>query len=237
VEDGILTQYNIAPRPVFAKYLINLINWRTICDETCIVICNGCRIYNKIITTNPLLRLYLWILDHHQNLHRILISDDAHFNLEGIKSTRNFHLWSPHKPHGTSQGTFQHRFSVNIWWYLMRDPLIGQFNLEQCLTAANYLHFLTKELPVLMEDVPLNVSCRMFFQSHGATSTFWWSGCDLLSSALRESVDWSCWANILPAQISGPNTTRFIFMGSYEDCVPDQLPHSNGILASKYAYI
>jgi hypothetical protein len=36
--------------------------------------------------------------------------------------------------------------------------------LEQCVTADNYLKFLTNELPLLMEDVPLETRHRTFFQ-------------------------------------------------------------------------
>jgi hypothetical protein len=167
VEDGILTQYNTVGRSVFAVYLINLINWLTICDEN--LYCHLQRMQAlQQDYYNPPFPVCLWILAHRQNLPRILSSDEAHLNLEGINSTRNPHLWSLDKPHGTSEGTFQRRLSVNVWCYLIRDP----FNLEQCLTAANYLHFLTKELSLLMENVPLDVSWRLFFQSHGAPPHF-----------------------------------------------------------------
>ena len=50
---------------------------------------------------------------------------------------------------------FQQRFSVNWWCAVLDDQLIGPFILEGRLTREAYLRFLQKELPRLLEDVPL----------------------------------------------------------------------------------
>jgi hypothetical protein len=64
------------------------------------------------------------------------------------------------------------RFSLNVWCGLIGDLLIGPFVLEQCLTAANYLHFLVIELPVSLENMPLETRLRMFFQHDGMPPHF-----------------------------------------------------------------
>jgi hypothetical protein len=56
---------------------------------------------------------------------------------------------------------------VNVWC-----GLIGSFELEQHLTAVDYLNILTNELPLLMEDVPLETKREIFFQHDGATPRF-----------------------------------------------------------------
>jgi hypothetical protein len=66
-------------------------------------------------------------------------------------------------PHGTAERAFQHQFSVNVWCHLIGDQLTGAFVLQQHLTADDYLNFLMNELLLLMEDVPLETRCRIFF--------------------------------------------------------------------------
>jgi hypothetical protein len=50
--------------------------------------------------------------------------------------------------------------------------LIGPYVPELGLIAANYLHFLTKELPLLMKGMPLKTRLRMFFQHDGVPPHF-----------------------------------------------------------------
>jgi len=81
-------------------------------------------------------------------------------------------VWSDEKPHTAVVSSFQLRFSVNVWSGDMDDQLIGPFGFEGCLTVEAYLRFLQKELPRLLEDVPLNKRGRMYFQNNGAPPRF-----------------------------------------------------------------
>jgi len=58
-------------------------------------------------------------------------------------------------PHGTVESNYQHRFSVNVWCGVTGDQLIGPYILPQRLTGDNYANSLQKELPALLENVPL----------------------------------------------------------------------------------
>jgi hypothetical protein len=48
---------------------------------------------------------------------------------------------------------------------------IGPYFFEQNLTGGKYLNFLRKDLPRLLENVPLAIPQRMIFQHDGATIT------------------------------------------------------------------
>ena len=66
------------------------------------------------------------------------------------------------------KSNFQLRFSVNVWFAVLDDQLIGPFVLEGRLTGEVYLRFLQEELPRLLEDVPLSKRGHMYFQYDGA---------------------------------------------------------------------
>jgi hypothetical protein len=68
----------------------------------------------------------------------------------------------------------QHQFSVNVWAGIVGDHLLGPLVLLARLTGNDYLLFLREELPVMLEDVPLTVWQKMWFQhnEHRLTTVF-----------------------------------------------------------------
>lgn len=54
-----------------------------------------------------------------------------------------------------------------MWTGVIADFVIGPVFLNGPVTAASYSLFLREELPGLLEDLPLNVRQRMFFQQDG----------------------------------------------------------------------
>jgi len=116
-------------------------------------------------------------LNGSRQLHRyILFTDEAQFNRDGLNNTHNSHVWADENPHATVETNFQLCFSVNVWCVVLDDQLIGPFFLEGRLTGEAYLRFLQKELPRLLEDVPLNKRGRMYFQHDGASP---YSSCEV----------------------------------------------------------
>ena len=63
---------------------------------------------------------------------------------------------------------FQHPWSVNCWYGIVGDHVIGPYFFEGRLTGQVYANFLQNVLPQLMEDVPLNVRMNMWMQYDGA---------------------------------------------------------------------
>jgi len=103
-----------------------------------------------------------WLNGRHQLHYYILFTDKAQFNHDGVNNTHNSHVWADENPRITVESNFQLHFSVNVWYAVLDDQLIGPFNLESHLTGEAYLLFLQEELPQLLEDVPLNKRGRMY---------------------------------------------------------------------------
>ena len=98
----------------------------------------------------------------------ILWGDESHFNQTGIFNYQNHHLWKPANPKATVTRSKQRRFSINVWCGIVGDHLIGPHVLPNKLTGEHYLQFLQEHLPVLLEDVPINIRRIMWFQHDGA---------------------------------------------------------------------
>jgi len=89
-------------------------------------------------------------------------------NRNGVNNTHNSHVWADGNPHAIVESNFQQHFSVNMWYAVLDDQLIGPFIVEGQLMGEAYLRFLQEELPRLLEDVPLNKRGRMYFQHDGS---------------------------------------------------------------------
>jgi len=96
-----------------------------------------------------------WITAHPQLLSVILFTDEASFTWDGINNTRNLHTWSHDNPHETRVTHFQRRFSVNVWYGVLGNKLIGPFVFDNNLTGNTYEVFLRNELPGLLENIQL----------------------------------------------------------------------------------
>jgi len=102
----------------------------------------------------------------------ILFNDEAQFNGDGVNNTHNSHVWTDEGPHAIVESNFQLRFSVNVWFAVLDDQVIGPFIFEGRLTGEAFIRFLQEELPQLLEDVPLNKQGHMYFQHDGAPPHF-----------------------------------------------------------------
>lgn len=117
-----------------------------------------------------------WLL--HQNqlnpnfTKNILFTDESIFTRNGIQNFHNTHFWATENPHAIRRTNFQQRFSVNVWAGIVNGQLIGPFILQNRLSGAIYLEFLRETLPVLLEEVNLDVRRQMFFLHDGAPPHF-----------------------------------------------------------------
>lgn len=117
-----------------------------------------------------------WLLNKEINsprfLEKILFTDEATFDREGIFNSRNSHMWTQDNPHGTFTRRYQTKFSVNVWVGILGNYLIGPYILPNRLNSPIYHAFLRDILPELMEDIPLEVRRNMWFQHDGAPPHF-----------------------------------------------------------------
>jgi len=108
-----------------------------------------------------------WMKAHPEMLSVILFSDEASFTPDGVNNLGNVHMWSHDNSHETSVGTFQRRFTVNVWCCVLGNKLIGPFVFDNNITGNAYEVFQRNELPGLLEDIPLKLRRQMYIQHDG----------------------------------------------------------------------
>lgn len=105
-------------------------------------------------------------------LAKILWTDEATFHSNGGVNLHNMHYWSRDNPHWMREVQHQGRWSVNVWCGILDGRIIGPYIFNESLTGLNYLNFLNNELPVLLEDVTLDIRRSMLFQHDGCPAHF-----------------------------------------------------------------
>ncbi|KAL1454591.1 hypothetical protein WDU94_010811 [Cyamophila willieti] len=58
-------------------------------------------------------------------------------------------------------------YNVNVWCGLLGNRLLGPYFYENILDGEGYLDFLQNELPIMLENIPLDVRRDMIFQHDG----------------------------------------------------------------------
>lgn len=110
-----------------------------------------------------------WII---RNARRnVLWTDECTFARVGLFNIHNAHFWSEQNPHLARPDHFQTRFSVNVWAGLLGDYLLGPVFLNR-LNGRTYLQFLQEGLPELLDEVPVDLRRRMYFQHDGAPAHY-----------------------------------------------------------------
>ncbi|XP_022165622.1 uncharacterized protein LOC111030441 [Myzus persicae] len=101
-------------------------------------------------------------------LKNILFTDEAVFTKDGIFNQHRSHLWSEENPHAIRIRGSQYKFSINIWCGLVGNTLLGPHELPARLNGQGFLYFIVHQLPVLLENVPLEEQETMWFMLDGA---------------------------------------------------------------------
>lgn len=112
------------------------------------------------------------ITDDRQVLSRVLWTDEATFHSNGGVNLHNTHYWSRTNPHWMREVQNQGRWSVNCWAGILGGRIIGPFFFNNQLNGDNYLEFIREELPILLEEVPLEIRQRILFQHDGCPAHF-----------------------------------------------------------------
>jgi hypothetical protein len=102
----------------------------------------------------------------------VLFTDEAFFNRDGVFNVHNNHEWQLDNPHVIREHGYQQRYSVNVWAGIVHNQIIGPYILPSRLTGNVYRIFLEEVLPGLLENVPLDIRRRMWFQHDGAPAHF-----------------------------------------------------------------
>lgn len=117
-----------------------------------------------------------WLLgminENPQFISQILWTDEATFSSVGTVNLHNMHFWSAQNPHWMREVQHQGRWSINVWCGIIGGRIIGPYFFDQALTGNRFLDFLRNDLPVLLEDVPLETRQNMFLQLDGCPAHF-----------------------------------------------------------------
>ena len=111
-------------------------------------------------------------IENPQFLSQILWTDEATFTSSGRVNLRNMHYWSETNPHWMREVDHQNRWSVNVWCGVVRDRILGPHIFNGHLNGETYLNFLETVLPILLEDVTLDVRRSIWFQHDGCPAHF-----------------------------------------------------------------
>ena len=113
------------------------------------------------------------MVDENPNfLSQILWTDEATFTSSGKVNLHNSHYWSETNPHWQREVNYQNRWSVNVWCGILNGEIIGPYFFEETLKGDRYLEFLINDLPILLENVSLQIRLNMWYQQDGCPAHF-----------------------------------------------------------------
>jgi hypothetical protein len=121
------------------------------------------------------MQFYEWIRHQHVDelfLHNILWTDEVCFTHEGVFNVHNSYLWAQDNLHAVCEHRYQVHFSISVWAGIFGDIVMGPNLLPDRLTAQRYCDFLETVLPGLLENVPLAVRQRLWFQHNRAPAHY-----------------------------------------------------------------
>jgi hypothetical protein len=145
----------------------------------------------------------------------VLFTDEACFTQSGILNVHNAHTWADENPWQTRNMYHLHQFSVSVWAGIVGDHHLGPHVLPVHLTGNDYLQFLRKELPVMLEDVPLTVQQKMWFQHDGALAHQ--SSCQtILDWELSTKMDRAGRSCSMATTVTRPKSLGLFPLGEFE---------------------
>jgi len=89
-----------------------------------------------------------------------ILFTDATFINNGQVNLRNMHLVS-RKLTQLDERIEQRPWSINVWAGILNDKIISPHFIDGLLNNRKYAQILTEILPLLLEDLPLNVRQSM----------------------------------------------------------------------------
>lgn len=106
--------------------------------------------------------------DNDNFCNNILWSDEATFSNLGVFNRKNTHFWAQQNPHLSIERRNQHRFGFNVWCGILGTRIIGPIVYNGSLTGERYLHFLANDVEDILEELPVMLNNRIWFQQDGA---------------------------------------------------------------------
>ncbi|CAH0551598.1 unnamed protein product [Brassicogethes aeneus] len=109
------------------------------------------------------------LLEENPNLlNQILWSDESRFNNNEVINKHNCRYWSQENPNWIRQTKFQTRFGVNVWCGIVNGYIVGPYLYHEHLTSVRYLQFMQNDLPLLLQNLGIDVNTMWFHQDGAA---------------------------------------------------------------------
>lgn len=103
----------------------------------------------------------------------VMMSDEAHFHLDGFVNKQNYRYWAPTNPRQLHQRPL-HSLKVTVWSGVFSEGIIGPYFFEDAgstvtVTSARYVEMLNTFLGPELQRRGVEVS-QLWFQQDGATA-------------------------------------------------------------------
>src|SRR5258705_7302904 len=111
------------------------------------------------------------INDNPAMLRRILFSDEATIQIDGLVIKHNHRYWSQANPRRLKENRTQYARKLSLWEGIIGDRLIGPFFLDGNLNSEEHLKLLQeKVIPGIRDD---SAATEIFFQHDGCPAHFY----------------------------------------------------------------
>ena len=107
-----------------------------------------------------------------QFFNLVMFTDEATFLNDGHVNRHNLHFYADVNPHFRRTVDRQHRWSVNVWGGIIGDHIIGPHFFDGHLNGNIFQRFLNEDLDNYLENIPLELLRKMWFQLDGAPAHF-----------------------------------------------------------------
>lgn len=116
------------------------------------------------------------MLERHRSdpdfFNKIIWSDESACKRDGYSNIHNLHSWQTVNPHEMREGRSQYQFKINLWTGIFNCQILGPVELPPTINSENYLEFLETQLPILLEDVSLELRRTLWYQHDGCPAHY-----------------------------------------------------------------
>ena len=92
---------------------------------------------------------------------KILFSDECTLKSDGSVNTWNSRYWAQNNPHWLREVDHQTIWKVNVWCGIIGSQIIGPVFFDENLNGNRYSALIMTDLPVLLENIPLQLRLNM----------------------------------------------------------------------------
>lgn len=113
------------------------------------------------------------LLEDRTFFQQVIWCDEASFRNTGEVNRHNMRYWSTENPHWMREVNHQWYWSLNTWWGVPGDRIVGPYFFNETLNGKRYNNFILNELPNFLRDITQETRQRMWLVQDGAPPHFY----------------------------------------------------------------